>query len=91
MFNTVAATAVEMAGPAVFTPGQANTLGHFVPFRWMIGFFVAFKYFGLLGRMAGSGWEFFVCACGFVTYKAVYLCLIRKIKIFIFPAIPCMA
>ncbi len=91
MLNTVAAAAVEMAGSAVFTPGQANALGYFVPLRRMVSFFVSFKYFGLLGRMAGPGWEFFVRARGFVADKAVHLGLIGKIKAFVFPTVSCMA
>jgi len=91
MFNTVAATTVEMTCPAVFTPGQANALGYFVPLRGMVCFFVSFKYFGFLSRMAGPGWEFFVGAGGFVADKAVHLGLIGKIKVFIFPTVSCMA
>ena len=91
MLNAVSATAVEMAGPAVFTPGQTNTLGDFVPLRWMVCFFVFVKYCGFLNRISCPGWEFFVGACGFVADKAVYLGLICKIKVFVFPAVSCMA
>jgi hypothetical protein len=80
-----------MACPAVFTPGQTNALGYFVPLRRMVCFFVSFKYFGFLNRMTGSGWEFFVGAGGFVADKAVHLGLIGKIKAFIFPTVSCMA
>lgn len=91
MLNAVTTATVEMAGPAVFTSGQANALGYFVPLRRMVCFFVSFKYFGFLGRMAGPGWEFFVCAGGFVADKAVHPGLIGKIKVFVFPTVSCMA
>ena len=91
MLDAIAAATVEMACPAVFTPGQTNTLGNFVPLRRMVCFFVSFKYFGFPGRMSGSGWEFFVRAGGFVADKAVHLSLIGKIKVFVFPTVSCMA
>jgi hypothetical protein len=53
----------------------------------MVGLFVAFKYHGFGGGIAGTRREFFIGSGLFVTNQTIDAGLIREIKILAFPTI----
>ena len=87
MFDPVSTTAEKVAGPAVFAGGTPYTLCDSVPFRRMVGLFIAFKDHGFRRRVARSSREFLISSGLFVTNQAIDPCLIREIKILTFPTI----
>lgn len=87
MFNAVAAAAEKVAGTAVLAGRPADTLCNVVPFRWKICFAVARKDRGLTDGISGPCRILFIGAGLLVAYQAVDPCLVRKIKIFVFPSI----
>ena len=91
MFHSVTAAAEKMAGPAVSAGGTPHTLGNFIPFRRIIGFFVTFEHRFLWCGVTCLGRELFIGTGLFVADQAVDFTLVRKIKIFILPSISGMA
>ena len=87
MLDDITTTSEKVAGPAIFAGGSPYALCDLVPFRWMIGLFVAFEDYRLRGGITGACRKFFIGPCLFVADQAIDICLVCKIKIIILPTI----
>ena len=90
MLDPVTAATEKVTCSTVFTGRPTNTLGHLVPVRGIVGFFIAIKNCLLDSRVSSPNRKFFVSTSLLVTNQTVDFCLIRKVEIFTLPTITCM-
>ena len=90
MLDPVTSTAEKVTCSTVFTGRPTNTLGHLVPVRGIVSFFIAFKNCLLDSRVSSPNRKFFIGTGLLVANHTVDFRLIRKIEIFTLPTITCM-
>ena len=91
MLDSVSSASEEVACPAVLPRGSSDTLGDLVVIRGEVFLLVAFENLRFGDRVSCSGGKLLVGSGLLMTDQAVYLCLVGKIKVLVFPSVSCVA
>ena len=87
MLNAVTAAPKKVAGPAILSVRPPHALSDFVPVGRVVSFTIALKDHCFWGRVAATGWKFFISTGLFMANQAVDLGLVREVKIIALPTI----
>lgn len=87
MFNAVTPATEKVTDPAILSGRAPHALSNFVPVGRVVSFTIALKDHCFWGRVAATGWKFFISTGLFMANQAVDLGLVREVKIIALPTI----